>query len=224
MPTAPRFRQVRLGIVLALGAALCGARPARALDLSLSPPRERGGYVWVDARIDHPFTPRIEDSIVRGMPATLLFHAELWRSRTAWFDHFEGAFDASIRLIHDVAGDRFLILRRGQPVLTAPTLDSLTSALGNPVALPVTRVGALDPHHRYYAIVTVTLKPLSPADVAEVENWFSGEVADKRQSGLGGIALLPGAVFDAMRNLAGFGDEHARAQTDGFDLATVFGK
>jgi hypothetical protein len=224
VPTAPRFRQARRVAPLVLAATLAGVTAARALDLALSAPRERNGYVWVDARIDHPFTPRIEDSIVRGMPATLIFHAELWRNRTGWFDHFEGAFDASIRLIHDVAGDRFLILRRGQPVITAPSLDSLTSALERPVALPVTRVGTLDPRHRYYAIVTLTLKPLSPADVAEVENWFSGEVADKRQSGLSGVALLPGAVFDAMRNLAGFGDERARAQTDGFDLVSVFGK
>jgi len=62
---------------VALLAALL-ARPAAALEVSLAEPRENGGHVWVDVLISDPFAPRVEESLSRGMPATLQLHAELY--------------------------------------------------------------------------------------------------------------------------------------------------
>jgi hypothetical protein len=65
-------------------------------------------------------------------------------------------------------------------------------------------------------IVSATLKPLSVEDVEEVEGWLSGEVETKRRAGFGVITELPRALFDAVRNFAGFGDHRAREQTPPF--------
>jgi len=56
-----------------------------------------------------------------------------------------------------------------------------------------------------------------------VEGWLSGEVEEKRHSGFGVVTALPRAVFDAVRNFAGFGDEKTRALTDDFRRAEVPG-
>jgi len=213
-----RFLQAAALVVLALGAA----RPAAAIEIALVPPRESGGFVWVDARLTDLFPPRVAESLARGMPATLEIRAELWRRRTAWFDAHENDFDGSLRIRYEVWKDSFRIERPGAPPMAYGTLDSVSLALEAPFAIPVGRVGALRPGARYYVVASAVLRPLSVEDVDEVEGWLSGEVESQRRSGLGIITQIPRAIFDAARNLAGFGDQRARADTRDFTLEDLF--
>jgi len=199
------------------------APAARALEISAQPPRERGGYVWVDVRLGDLFAPRVESSLARGMPATLSLHAELWRRRTGWFDRLESAFDAELRLRYDFRGAVYRVERAGARPLEVPGLDSLRTALSRPLALPVGRVGPLLAGPSYYVVVSATLKPLSVEDAAEVEGWLSGEVGGGSDQPFGLLAGLPRSLFDAARNFAGFGDEHARDITSDFELQDLFG-
>jgi hypothetical protein len=199
------------------------APAARALEIAAQPPRERSGYVWVDVRLSDLFAPRVEGSLARGMPATLTLHAELWRRRIGWFDRLESAFDAELRLRYDFRGAAYRLERSGARPLVVPGLDSVRTVLSRPLPLPVGRVGALLADQRYYVAVSATLKPLSVEDAAEVEGWLSGEVGGGRGEPFGLLAGLPRSLFDAARNFAGFGDEHARALTDDFGLQDLFG-
>ena len=70
--------------------------------------------------------------------------------------------------------------------------------------------------------LSATLRPLTVEDLAEVEGWLSGEVKDQRRAGFGVIAEIPRSLFDAVRNVAGFGDQRARTVTDDFRLADLF--
>ena len=63
--------------------ALAGA--AHAFEVSLQGIYEESGVLRTGIRLQDVFDERVEASLSRGMPATLLIHAELWRSRTAWF-------------------------------------------------------------------------------------------------------------------------------------------
>jgi hypothetical protein len=176
----------------------------------------------VDLDLADLFPPRVEQSLSRGMPATLLLHAELWRHRTAWFDRLENTFESPLKIRYDVWNEQYRIERPGTPTIAVGTLDSVRAMLSHPMAVPVGRVGQLDPGVRYYLSVSVTLKPLSVEDLQEGEGWLSGEVETKRRSGFGIITGLPSAVFDAVRNFAGFGDQRARAISEDFDLASLF--
>jgi len=208
---------VRAFACLAAALALLGAAPALALEVSLDPPRAEGDYVWVDARLSDLFAPRIEESLTRGMPATLELHVELWRDRSGWFDRMLNSFDAPIRIRYEVSNELFWLERPGAAALAVPTLDSVVAVLSRPIALPAGRLATLQISGRYYLAVTATLKPLAVEDVEEVEGWLSGEV-DKRRSRFGFITALPRALFDAVRNVAGFGDQKARALSGEFDL------
>ena len=66
------------------------------------------------------------------------------------------------------------------------------------------------------------MRPLTVEDLAEVEGWLSGEVKDKRHAGFGVIAEIPRSLFDAVRNVAGFGDQRARAVSGDFRLRDLF--
>jgi hypothetical protein len=214
---------VRSPLPLLLLLAVALARPAQGLEITTQPPRERDGYVWVDVRLGDLFAPRVEGSLARGMPATLILHAELWRRRTGWFDRLESVFDAELRLRYDFRAAAYRLERAGARPLVIPGLDSVRAALSRPFPLPVGRVGPLLAGQRYYVLVSATLKPLSVEDAAEVEGWLSGEVEGGREVPFGLLTGLPLSLFDAARNFAGFGDEHARAITDDFGLLELFG-
>jgi hypothetical protein len=67
-------------------------------------------------------------------------------------------------------------------------------------------------------VLTATLRPLTVEDLEEVEGWLSGEVGNTKKSGFGVVTEIPRSVFDAVRNVAGFGDQKARAISEPFTL------
>jgi hypothetical protein len=221
LPTLPapyRLRAARPApaarLLITCAVLACGlAGPASALDLALTTPHVRDGWVVVDARLEDLFEDRVTQSLERGIPATIQVHAELWRRRGLWFDALEHTFDASVRVRYGTWDERFLVERQGGTPVRFATLDSVAAYLGRPWSLPVGRLSRLNSGARHYVAVTVTLKPLSAEDAREVEGWISGEPA----AGHGGeITALPRGVFDAVRNVSGFGDRRARATSEDF--------
>lgn len=223
LPTSARPPSPYAWTLLAIAATalLAMVSPAHALDLDVGDPRLQGGLVWVDVRLYDLFPPRVEETLARGMPARLLLHAELWRKRTAWFDKLSGSFDADLKIRYDVWSKTYRLERRGAEAVTASTLDSIGVVLSRPIALPLAPEQGLPQAATCYVVVSVTLKPLSVEDVEEGEGWLSGEVANRRGGGVGIITAIPRSLFDAVRNFAGLGDQHARAITDQFDLETL---
>ena len=219
---APRPRTILAA--LCAFALLAGSAPAaRAFDLTLAIPQMRDGYVWVDVRLEDPLGERVAQSLARGMPATLELHAELWRRRTGWFHHFQSSYDASIRMRYEVWNESFRLERTGDAPLVVGSLDSLRAMLVRPIVLPVGRVAGLQAGHRYYVVVSATLRPLTVEDFQEVEGWLGGEVEEQRHSGFGVITALPRSLFDAVRNFAGFGDQKARAISPDLTLEELTG-
>ena len=207
--------------LLGLGVLLCPAR-ATALDLALDPPRERGGYVYANVEMADPFEIRVRESLARGMPATLVVRAELWRRRNGWFYRLESSYEAQVRIRYEVWSEQYRLERSGAETERVSTLDSLSRLLSRPWALPVARIGQLKPNVRYFLVVSAVLKPLSVEDVQEVEGWLSGEVKSKGEAGLGVVTELPRALFDAVRNFAGLGDRRTRAVSGEFELEDLF--
>ena len=220
----PRTLPVLPDARVALWVAACLAiwvSAARAIDIDPGTIDVRQGRVEVAVRVSDLFPPRVEESLVRGMPATLQVTAELWRHRTGWFDRLSGSFTGSVRIRYDVWSKSYLIDGAGMRARSVTTLDSVRTTLAPPFLLPLALRSKLQDKGRYYVVVSATLKPLSVEDVEEGEGWLSGEVADKRRSGIGVLTAVPRSVFDAVRNFAGLGDQRARAITDDFLLSEI---
>ena len=197
-------------------AALCLAtlawpRPGWALEAAVAPPRERAGRVWADVQLTSVISPRVEQSLGRGMPARLQLHVELWRRRRLWFDRMEGDFDVSVRIRYEVWSRTYRLEWKGVAPVTLGTIDSVQTFLTQPLALPVGRSEKLQSGSRYYLAVVATLEPLTVEDIEEGEGWLSGEVKAQGGSGIGVVTALPRSLFDAARNFSGLGDERARA-------------
>ncbi len=224
MPTLPSPRPARAPLLaagwacVAVAAVLAGAARAWAIEVAVEPPAFRADTVWVEVRLSEIFSSRIEESLARGMPATLQLHAELWHRRAAWFDRLDRSVDAELRVRWEVWNSAYRLDRRGAEPLRVATLDSLTAVLTRPLALPI---GPIKPEGHggpHFVVVTAVLRPLSVEDAAEVESWLSGEVESKRGSGFGLVTQVPRALFDAVRNFAGFGDDRGRAISEDFRL------
>ena len=222
LPTpAPPPVRVAAWLACVVTVGLAGAAdPVSALELALAPPRERDGRVVVEARPSKVLDSRVAEGLARGMPATLVLHAELWRHRRGWFDRLESSADASVRIHYEVWSDSYLLERIGADPIVVGTVDSVATVLQRPWLLAVGRVGELTVRSRYYVVLTATLRPLSVEDLEEVEGWLSGEVGSKR--GFGVVTEIPRTIFDAVRNVAGFGDQKARAISAVFGLRDLF--
>ena len=210
-----------LGLLLA-AATLLVAERAHAIDLVLTRPHERDGYVYANLEMIEPLETRVRESLSRGMPATLLVHVELWRRRNGWFDRLESGTEVRVRIRYEAWSELYRIEHPGGLVFKVATLDSAEALLSRPWSLPVARVGRLRPDLRYYLVVSTVLKPLSVEDVQEVEGWLKGEVRNQGGAGIGVVTELPRALFDAVRNFAGFGDRRTRAVSEEFVLRDLF--
>lgn len=224
LPRLPRHdRPTRIARAIA-GALLVGllATPAAAFEIaSLSVARGESAQLWITTRLATPLEPRVQRSLERGMPATLVLHAELWRHRTGWFDRMERSADAVVRLRHDVWRKEWRLERSGAAPLVMRGVDSLSLALSRPLAMELPGLDRVPADANCYVVLTALVKPLSVEDVAEVEGWVSGEVRDQRRAGFGIITQLPRSVFDAVRNFTGFGDSRDTATSADFTPETL---
>jgi hypothetical protein len=95
--------------------------------------------------------------------------------------------------------------------VTVPTLDSLEKRLFTQKRLPLALASALDSAATYYVSVRVLIRPLSPEDLSEVEDWLSGG-----EGAEGGRRGLPDYLLGIAVSLSGLGDRTAIVKSERF--------
>ncbi|HYJ31911.1 MAG TPA: DUF4390 domain-containing protein [Candidatus Binatia bacterium] len=221
-----RFRA--LPLLLAFTAittlAAVGAAPARAendLGLQVDTVEVSSGAVLVSYRVEKPFTPRLEETLLQGMPATIVYEVGLWKRRVFWFDKLIVAMKNEHRVMYDPWRDRFRV-RSGVGIeartRSFPSIDSLEATLFDVRRLPVSLLTALEPEGSYYVTVRVLIRPLAEEDLGEVEDWLAGEGKEPDGSQRG----LPRYLFGITANLSGLGDRTAVARSAHFTPARRF--
>jgi hypothetical protein len=166
-------------------------------------------------------SPRVRESMERGMPATVRLTVDLWRDRPGWFDQHVRSEHAETRVGRNAWSDEYQMRRQAGPVLTLIDLDEVERELDRPTRVRLLPVSELSAGERYYAIVRVEVKPLSVEDIEEVERWLSGEAKRIGKPGPGSIAQLPYYVIRLLANLSGLGDETATFRTGSFTRADL---
>lgn len=192
------------------------AASARANDLGLivGPVEQDRGAISVSYVVERPWTPRLTETLLRGMPATVTYEVGIWKRRALWFDKLVLALKSESRVVYSPWERSFRMrsgARRGKPALV-PSLDSLETLLFSERHLPLAAVGSLEPGASYYVSVRVTIRPLSPEDLDEVEDWLTGEVKNPAGPERG----VPGYLVGIAVNLSGLGDRTALARSEPF--------
>ncbi len=190
------------------------ARADNDLGLAVDPVEVLAGAITVSYRVERPFTPRLEETLLQGMPATVTYEVGLWKRRAFWFDRLVVALKNEHKVVFDPWRKAFRLRSGGMDARTrsVPSLDSLQTALFVVRRLPVCLLTALDPDASYYVTVRAMIRPVSEEDLGEIEDWLAGEVKDPEGTARG----LPRYLFGITANLSGLGDRTAISKSDRF--------
>jgi hypothetical protein len=169
----------------------------------------------------HPLTPRLEETLLQGMPATVTCEVGLWRRRAFWFDKLVLAVRSERKVVYDLWGKEFRVRLNSNPprVVAAPDLDSLSGLVFSERMIPVAEQASLDSTAKYYVSVRVTIRPLSPEDLGDVENWLAGDSTRAADAPKG----IPHYLLDLTANLSGLGERTAIAKGEPFVPARLAG-
>ena len=215
-----------LVLVLAAAGILAALAPSAALadedlELVVGPIESISGAICVSYEVGRPFTPRLEETLLQGMPATVSFEVGLWKRRVFWFDKLVLALRSEHKVVYDDWAKSFRI-RSGQSPpqsRTAPGLDSLRSLLFAARRIPIAAAAMLDSTGTYYVSVRVTIRPVAVEDLGEIESWLAGE-SPGPEGAQGGI---PRYLLGLAVNLSGLGDRTAIKKSERFVPARLEG-
>jgi hypothetical protein len=196
-------------LALALAFAPRAARAGNDMGLMVDSVERVGEAVCVSYHAETPFTPKLEDPLLRGMPATITFEVGVWKKRSLWFDKLVVAYRSEHKVAYDPWSKTFRIRSGLNPPRTrsVANLDSLRSTLFTARLLPVALASSLDSMAAHYVSVKVVIKPLSADDLGEIEDWLSGG-----NTGQGDNSGLPAYLLEWAVNLSGLGDRSALAK------------
>ena len=202
-----------LGIAaIALSAA--SAFAANDLELTVQPVTVESGTIRVDYDVDQPFTPQLEETLLRGMPATIGIEIGLWKKRALWFDKLVLAIRSEHKVVHDLWTRSFRVLSGTAPPQRriAANLDSLRSMLFTARGLPIATAADLDSTGSYYVSVRVRIQPVDTEDLGEIERWLSGESNDPKGAEQG----LPRYLLGLAVAFSGLGERTALVKSERF--------
>lgn len=215
-----------LALVMAAAGMLATAAPRAALaeedmDLSVGPIESISGAVCVSYNVGRPFTPRLEETLLQGMPATVTFEVGLWKRRAFWFDKLVFALRSEHKVVYDDWAKSFRIRSGQSPPQNrrAPDLDSLQNLLFAARRIPIAAASMLDSTGTYYVSVRVTIRPVAVEDLGEIESWLAGE-SPRPDGARGGI---PRYLLGLAVNLSGLGDRTAIKKSERFAPARLEG-
>lgn len=219
------FRAALLAGLALVATSLGAASPSIAsndLGLIVDPVESVKGEISVSYRVEAPFTPRLEETLLQGMPATVAYEVGVWKRRTFWFDKSIVALKREHKVAY-VPWARSFRVRSGTGISAVSrsvvSLDSLKAWLFEEHRLAVVPRAALDSTGTYYVSVRVTIRPVTDEDLGEVEEWLAGESPDADQETRG----LPRALLGIAAGLSGLGDRTALVKSERFQPARLAG-
>ncbi len=214
-----RFRAALPALAVVVVATSLGAAPpsiaSNDLGLIVDPVESVKGAVSVSYRVETPFTPRLEETLLQGMPATVAYEVGVWKRRTFWFDKSIVALKREHKVAYVPWAKSFRVRSGtgvGATTRSVVSIDSLKAWLFEERRLAVVPAAALDSAGTYYVTVRVTIRPVTEEDLGEVEDWLAGESPDPDQTTRG----LPRTLLGIAAGLSGLGDRTAHVKSERF--------
>ena len=157
---------------------------AAALTVGLSPDTARNGRR--DPLIRARFLlsdPRLLSMLSSGFPLRMHYRAELWRSRSGWFDAFERAVEWDVVVRHEPLLDQYAVttLMPGRTRESRYTgIETLTSAIDGVAFQIAFRVSD---RGDYYYNASLQVSTLSDSDLDELERFLRGDLGPAASEG-----------------------------------------
>jgi hypothetical protein len=184
---------------------------------------ETGDLLSAKIELGGLFSDRVRETLERALPASLMVTVDVWRDRAGWFDQLVESRSLLYRIRYDPWGEDFDVARGMEGANHLGSLTDVADSLMRPLFVPLLRRDQLTAGHRYYLVVTASLKPLTPEGLHEIEDFLTHQAraAGHPRPGpfpSGSLAHLPQSFFSVLVALSGFGDEIATRRTPEFSL------
>jgi len=176
-----------------------------------------GDVLAAEVRLGGLFSEHAREALDRALPASLLVTVDVWRDRAGWFDQLVESRSLLYRIRYDAWGEDFDVGRGTEEAQHLGSLDDVADSLSRPIHVPLMPQDKLTPGHRYYVVVTASLRPLTPEGLHEIEDFLSHNGhARPGPFPSGSLAQLPRSFFSVLSALSWFGDEIATRRTPEF--------
>jgi hypothetical protein len=173
-------------VILGVSAPIARAQQAQAVALTvgLSPdtarnarrdPLVRAQYLLADSRLT--------SMLASGFPLRMHYRAELWRSRSGWFDAFERAVEWDVVVRHEPLLDQYVVntimpgRTRENRYTGLATLSEALDGVAFQIAFRVTERG------EYYYNASLQVSTLSDSDLDELERFLRGDLGPAASEG-----------------------------------------
>jgi len=179
-----------------------------------------GELLATEVQLGGLFSPRVRQTLERALPASLMVTVDVWRDRRGWFDQLVESRSLLYRIRYDAWGEDFDVARDMEEESHLGALTEVADSLMRPMIVPLVARSKLTAGHRYYMVVTASLRPLTPEGMREIEDFLSHQSGNGHARPgpfpSGSIASLPRSVFSVLAALSGLGDEIASKRTPMF--------
>jgi hypothetical protein len=196
------------------------AAPRTTIEVREARAVENGDLMSAEVQLGGLFSDRVTETLERALPASLMVTVDVWRDRAGWFDQLVESRSLLYRIRYDAWGEDFDVARGVEEANHVGSLTDVADSLMRPLVVPLLPKEKLTTGHRYYLVVTASLKPLTPEGLREVEDFLShqGHSGHGHPGPFpsGSLAHLPHSFFSVLTTLSGFGDEISTKRTPEF--------
>ena len=161
---------------------------------------------------------KVVETLERGLPATVRYEIELWRSRASWFDKLEESRLIEYQVHYDIIDRRYESHNDGE-IRRYGTVEQLENAILRQAGVRLSPLSRLKGRSSYFFNITAKVIPVELEQVREMEAWLEGKIPGEEEDNGGGpeaILGMPERLFGFVASLAGFGDEEIKARSVSF--------
>jgi hypothetical protein len=199
---------------IAAGAA-AGAASASERVIWFENIRVAEGWLEVDLEVPGGFPPNVVETLGRGVPATVVYEIEVWRSRPRWFDRLEATQYLLFQIDHDPWENAYRVRGPEGTSRGHDSIEEIAADVLRPTSIRIAPLRRIDPGSPHYLSVRFGVKPLALQEVRAIEEWLNGNIPgdEKRPEPGAGILGIPEKLFGFFAGLAGLGEERVEARS-----------
>lgn len=179
--------------------------------------RVRDGWLEIDLRVEGALSPEVRESLEKGLPTTVTYVVELWRSRSRWFDRLEATRYVEFRVEHDAWTGTYRVKSAEGESWEIADFAPLEGLVLRPAAIRVSPIARISGRSAHYFSVSARVRPLELEQIREIEDWLEGKIPGEEEGKKsGGVLGMPERVFGFVAGIAGFGEETVEAKSISF--------
>ena len=214
---------LRPWIVLVFFFFLLPGMPWAARGISFDNFRVQEEWLELDFEFEEGFSDEVVETLERGLPATVVYRIELWRSRARWFDRLEASRFLTFQVEHDPWIGAYRVRGPAMEPRLCPTLGDLEEEVLRLEGIRLTPLDRLKGEEAHYFALRAEVRPVELEQIREIEAWLEGTLPgdEKGQDEDGGIWNIPERLFGFVADFAGFGEESIEAKSITFRPAAL---